>query len=208
MRDAAGKVTPVAVNYSAGAQLRSRHRLPRRGHLGRNRQGIEPRDSSNTTGTSKTIKTEEQHTMNAFAEILETIAKRDQSNKRAMTNHGVLNEAYHYAKPSSFSRGMRIDLNGADDSDHLAARLRSTRTASAFISATLPAQLQRTFDNITGLLESEGATWKDIVQHQLLSARHRPRLRCLQPVAHGLLQGAGARPGARIDRHSGASLPA
>ena len=32
--------------------------------------------------------------------------------KRAMTNHGVLNEAYAYAKPSSFSRGMRIDLNG------------------------------------------------------------------------------------------------
>jgi len=29
--------------------------------------------------------------------------------KRAMTNHGVLNEAYAYAKPSSFSRGMRID---------------------------------------------------------------------------------------------------
>jgi hypothetical protein len=32
--------------------------------------------------------------------------------KRAITNLGVLNEAYDYAKPSSFSRGMRIDLNG------------------------------------------------------------------------------------------------
>jgi enamine deaminase RidA (YjgF/YER057c/UK114 family) len=27
-----------------------------------------------------------------------------------------------------------------------------------------PAQLKRTFANITGLLESEGATWKDIVK--------------------------------------------
>jgi 2-iminobutanoate/2-iminopropanoate deaminase len=27
-----------------------------------------------------------------------------------------------------------------------------------------PAQLKRTFDNITGLLESEGAPWKDIVK--------------------------------------------
>ena len=33
--------------------------------------------------------------------------------KRAMTNHGVLNEAFAYAKPSSFSRGMRIDLGGS-----------------------------------------------------------------------------------------------
>ena len=32
--------------------------------------------------------------------------------KRAITNLHVLNEAYDYAKPSSFSRGMRIDLNG------------------------------------------------------------------------------------------------
>src|ERR1700689_2056189 len=32
--------------------------------------------------------------------------------KRAITNHRVLNEAYHYTKPSSFSRGMRVDLGG------------------------------------------------------------------------------------------------
>ena len=32
--------------------------------------------------------------------------------KRAITNHRALNEAYDYARPSSFSRGMRIDLNG------------------------------------------------------------------------------------------------
>jgi hypothetical protein len=29
-----------------------------------------------------------------------------------MSNHSVLKEAYAYAKPSSFSRGMRIELNG------------------------------------------------------------------------------------------------
>ena len=28
--------------------------------------------------------------------------------KRAITNHRVLNEAYDYAKPSSFVRGMRM----------------------------------------------------------------------------------------------------
>ena len=49
--------------------------------------------------------------MIAFAEILETIAHAP-VRKRAITNYEVLNEAYAYAKPSSFSRGMRIDLNG------------------------------------------------------------------------------------------------
>ena len=32
--------------------------------------------------------------------------------KRAITDLRVLNEAYDYDRPSSFSRGMRIDLNG------------------------------------------------------------------------------------------------
>ena len=32
--------------------------------------------------------------------------------KRAISNPNVLNEAYDYPRPSSFSRGMRIDLNG------------------------------------------------------------------------------------------------
>ena len=49
--------------------------------------------------------------MNAIAEILESIAHAPVK-KSAITNHGVLNEAFAYAKPSSFSRGMRIDLNG------------------------------------------------------------------------------------------------
>jgi enamine deaminase RidA (YjgF/YER057c/UK114 family) len=100
--------------------------------------------------------------MNAFAEILEAIAYAPIT-KRAMTNHGVLNEAFHYAKPSSFSRGMRIDLNGL-------AVLIISGTASIDENGVsvhvgdFPAQLKRTFANITGLLESEGATWKDIVK--------------------------------------------
>ena len=32
--------------------------------------------------------------------------------KRAISAPEVLNEAFHYTRPSSFSRGMRIDLNG------------------------------------------------------------------------------------------------
>ena len=83
--------------------------------------------------------------------------------KRAITNLRVLNEAYDYPKPSSFSRGLRIDLNGL-------AILLISGTASidgngvSIHIGDFRAQTRRTFDNITALLEAEGATWKDIVR--------------------------------------------
>jgi len=100
--------------------------------------------------------------MKEIADILEAIAHTPIS-KRAVTNHNVLNEAYSYSKPSSFSRGMRIDLNG------LVIMLISG-TASIDDSGNsvhigdFPAQLRRTFENITGLLAGEGATWHDVVR--------------------------------------------
>ncbi len=99
---------------------------------------------------------------NAIAEILETVAHKP-IERRAMTNHGVLNEAYAYAKPSSFSRGMRIDLNGL-------TILLISGTASIDESGKsvhigdFRAQMRRTLANITGLLQSEGCTWHDIVR--------------------------------------------
>ena len=83
--------------------------------------------------------------------------------KRAITNHGVLNEAYDYAKPSSFSRGMRIDLNGV-------VILLISGTASidekgeTVHVGNFRAQMRRTYQNITALLAAEGATWHDIVR--------------------------------------------
>jgi 2-iminobutanoate/2-iminopropanoate deaminase len=83
--------------------------------------------------------------------------------KRAITNLRVLNEAYDYPKPSSFSRGLRIDLNGL-------AILLISGTASidehgrTVHVGDFRAQLRRTYYNITKLLEAEGATWKDIVR--------------------------------------------
>ena len=100
--------------------------------------------------------------MNDIAGILQAIAYAP-IQKRPITNHGVLNEAYAYPKPSSFSRGMRIDLNG------LVILLISGTASIDEAGKTVHvgdfrAQLRRTFANITGLLESEGATWKDIVR--------------------------------------------
>ncbi|MGD0910303.1 MAG: Rid family hydrolase [Terracidiphilus sp.] len=100
--------------------------------------------------------------MSAFAELLETIGHAP-IQKRAVTNLGVLNEAYAYAKPSSFSRAMRIDLNGL-------TILLISGTASIDENGVsvhigdFRAQMKRTFSNITGLLEAEGCTWHDIVR--------------------------------------------
>ena len=83
--------------------------------------------------------------------------------KRAITNLSTLNEAYDYDRPSSFSRGMRIDLNGL-------VILLISGTASidehgeTVHVGDFRAQMRRTFQNITALLAAEGATWKDIVR--------------------------------------------
>lgn len=96
------------------------------------------------------------------AELLKDIAAIPVE-KRAITNLRVLNEAYDYSRPSSFSRGMRIDLNGL-------AILLISGTASideygnSVHIGDFRAQMRRTFYNITALLEAEGATWKDIVR--------------------------------------------
>ena len=81
--------------------------------------------------------------------------------KRAITNHTALNEAYDYG--SAFSRGMRIDLNGL--SILLISGTASIDDAGRTVHVgDLRGQVWRTFDNITKLLASEGATWRDIVR--------------------------------------------
>jgi 2-iminobutanoate/2-iminopropanoate deaminase len=83
--------------------------------------------------------------------------------KRAITNHSVLNEAYEYAKPSSFSRGMRIDLNGFVVLLISGTASIDERGASVHVG-DFRAQCRRTFQNIAALLAAEGATWKDVVR--------------------------------------------
>jgi enamine deaminase RidA (YjgF/YER057c/UK114 family) len=100
--------------------------------------------------------------MNAI-EILDRIGSATEVKKHAITDLAVLNEAYDYPKPSSFSRGLRIDVGGV-------AILLISGTASidedgqSVHIGDFRAQLQRTYHNITGLLQAEGATWKDIVR--------------------------------------------
>lgn len=83
--------------------------------------------------------------------------------KRAITNLKVLNEAYAYAKPSSFSRGMRIDL-GKFTILLISGTASIDENGVSIHIGDFKAQLRRTFQNITALLEAEGATWKDMVR--------------------------------------------
>jgi enamine deaminase RidA (YjgF/YER057c/UK114 family) len=83
--------------------------------------------------------------------------------KKAVSAPSTLNEAYDYPKPSAFSRALRLDIKGV-------TILLISGTASVdengmtIHAGDFRAQCWRTYQNITGLLEAEGATWKDIVR--------------------------------------------
>ena len=89
--------------------------------------------------------------------------EREIVRKRAITAKEVLNEAYDYPRPSSFSRGFRIDIRGV-------TILLISGTASidengkTLYEGDFRAQTLRTYKNISTLLASEGATWKDVVR--------------------------------------------
>jgi enamine deaminase RidA (YjgF/YER057c/UK114 family) len=95
--------------------------------------------------------------------ILSTPATHVPVERKAVTNLGVLNEAYAYAKPSSFSRALRIELG-----DIVLILISGTASIDeegrTVHVGDFRAQLRRTYHNITGLLTAEGCTWKDIVR--------------------------------------------
>jgi len=100
--------------------------------------------------------------MNEFGEMLDAIAHAPIA-KRAITNHGVLNEAFAYAKPSSFSRGMRIDI-GSVTILLISGTASIDENGVSVHHGNFRAQMRRTLSNITGLLASEGCTWHDVVR--------------------------------------------
>jgi enamine deaminase RidA (YjgF/YER057c/UK114 family) len=81
--------------------------------------------------------------------------------KKAISAPQALNEAPAYG--SAFSRGLRLDIKGV-------TILLISGTASVDEEGRtvhvgdFGAQAWRTYQNITALLEAEGATWKDVVR--------------------------------------------
>jgi enamine deaminase RidA (YjgF/YER057c/UK114 family) len=83
--------------------------------------------------------------------------------KRPISASEVLNEAFHYERPSSFSRGLRLEFG--DTSVLLISGTASIGPNGETLHVgDFRTQTRRTFSNIVALLASEGATWHDVVR--------------------------------------------
>lgn len=75
----------------------------------------------------------------------------------------VINEAYDYKKPSSFTRAMRLEFGG-----YKVLLISGTASVNEEGKAEhigdFRAQTWRTYRNITNLLNAEGMTWHDVVR--------------------------------------------
>jgi 2-iminobutanoate/2-iminopropanoate deaminase len=82
--------------------------------------------------------------------------------KKAISAADVLNEAPEYG--SAFTRGLRVDLPGGVTQLLISGTASVGENGETLYVGDFRAQLWRTYHNITRLLESEGATWEDIVR--------------------------------------------
>lgn len=83
--------------------------------------------------------------------------------RRAIQAASVLNEAYDYFRPSSFSRGLRIEL-GAYSLLLISGTASVDEHGATIHVGDFRAQCWRTYRNITELLKAEGASWRDVVR--------------------------------------------
>ncbi len=83
--------------------------------------------------------------------------------KKSVHAPDVINEAYNYKKPSSFSRALSFDMAG-----YKVLLISGTASVSEAGKAEhigdFKAQTWRTYRNITNLLKAEGMSWHDVVR--------------------------------------------
>jgi enamine deaminase RidA (YjgF/YER057c/UK114 family) len=83
--------------------------------------------------------------------------------KKAISAPEVLNEAFDYSKPSSFTRGIRVELPGASVL-YLSGTASVDEAGETIHPGDLKAQCLRTFRNLALLLAAEGASWHDVIR--------------------------------------------
>ena len=88
---------------------------------------------------------------------------RTRIQKTPIENKAVLNEAYDYPKKVSFVRGMRVELDNCV-MFFISGTASVDETGASVHPGDVKAQTRRTFTNIAGLLESEGADFHDVVR--------------------------------------------
>ena len=82
--------------------------------------------------------------------------------RKAISAAEVLNEAREYG--SAFSRGLRVELPGGVSQLYISGTASVGDNGETLYPGDFRAQLWRTYHNITKLIESEGATWQDVVR--------------------------------------------
>jgi enamine deaminase RidA (YjgF/YER057c/UK114 family) len=84
--------------------------------------------------------------------------------KVEIENHEILNDAYAYDVPSSFTRGLRVRMKAGSQVLYISGTASIDGTGATVYRGDFGAQCWRTWRNITKLLESQGADWRDIVR--------------------------------------------
>jgi 2-iminobutanoate/2-iminopropanoate deaminase len=82
--------------------------------------------------------------------------------KMAISAPQVLNEAPDYG--SAFSRGLRVELPGGVTQLLLSGTASISEHGQTLYPGDFRAQLWRTYRNLSKLLESQDATWEDVVR--------------------------------------------
>ena len=96
--------------------------------------------------------------------ILQHPRSKPQVARKPITNHAVLNEAYDYALPSSFTRGLSVNIRAGQRILWISGTASIDGRGVTLYPGDFRAQLWRTYRNLTELLRAEGATWHDIVR--------------------------------------------
>jgi 2-iminobutanoate/2-iminopropanoate deaminase len=102
----------------------------------------------------KSLKQSKKHSRNKLRQV---------KMRKQISARKVLNEAYEYPRPSSFSRGFRLDIKGVTILFISGTASVDERGRTVHVG-DFQGQTKRTYRNITALLESEGATWRDVVR--------------------------------------------
>jgi len=97
-------------------------------------------------------------------EILGHPRRPPQVERTAIRAPEILNEAYDYALPSSFTRGLAVRLEAGQRVLWLSGTASIDDAGTTIHVGDFRAQTWRTYLNLSRLLESEGATWHDIVR--------------------------------------------
>jgi len=73
-------------------------------------------------------------------------------------------EAYNYEKPSAFSRGMSVKIKHDTEMFFISGTASIGENGSTLYKGDFKKQTERMFKNITGILENEGISWKNVIK--------------------------------------------